>query len=464
MNLKYIAFCMAISAIVSCKKGLDLQPTDVFSDANAFLTIDNAQSGAYEAYTRFGGAYSNNLYVNALVSDEATLGKDNGGQGALTYRFQFSADNTTGGDVIAAWGGYYSTIDQTNRVLTYLPTVTARADQEPRRNIIRGQMLGLRGMSEFELLRAYTKRYDASNPDGVPLVTAYTAANISNKPARKTVAEVTTQIQSDLDSAYLLLANQAFSDTNVNVINVGAYRARFAMYKGDYQTAITNATAVITSNAKTLSPRTDFSGIWTDANTNETLFRIRYTGTGIGAIWTTTGGLIYIAPSSKLVSAYDNTDIRLSAYIGGSATNGYFVNKYYTSSLGGRIVSEKVIRIAEMYLLRAEAYAKLSTPDLNSAAADLNAVRTARISNYTPQTFTNKDDLVTAILQERYKELCFEGMRYFDLKRNSLPLQRSATDASPAWQTLDASSYRWVLPIPQDELNTNPNIRQNPGY
>ena len=67
-------------------------------------------------------------------------------------------------------------------------------------------------------------------------------------------------------------------------------------------------------------------------------------------------------------------------------------------------------------------------------------------------------------MQERYKELCFEGLRYFDLKRNSLPLERSLADASPAWQSLAADSYRWVLPIPQAELNTNPNIQQNPGY
>ncbi|PZP52604.1 MAG: hypothetical protein DI598_00390 [Pseudopedobacter saltans] len=463
-TLKYMFFSLAISTLASCSKGLDLEPTDVFSDANAFTTISDAQAGAYEAYARFGTAYSNNLYVNALVSDEATLGTGNGGQGALTYRLQFSADNTTGGDVIAAWGSYYSTIDQTNRILNYIPTVTATAAQEPRRNIIKGQMFGLRGMSEFELLQAYTKRYDASNTDGVPLVTNYSAANVNNKPARSTVAQVVTQIQNDLDSASTLLSSQAFSDTNVNIINVSAYKARLAMYMGDYQTAITNANTVISSGAKTLSPRADFSNIWTDANTNETLFRIRYTGTGIGALWTTTGGLIYIAPSSQLISTFATTDIRLTAYIGGSATNGYYVNKYYTSSLGGRIVSEKVIRIAEMYLLRAEANARLSSGDITSATSDLNAVRAARISGYTSATFSSRADLITAIMQERYKELCFEGLRYFDLKRNSLPLERSLADASPAWQSLAADSYRWVLPIPQAELNTNPNIQQNPGY
>jgi hypothetical protein len=67
-------------------------------------------------------------------------------------------------------------------------------------------------------------------------------------------------------------------------------------------------------------------------------------------------------------------------------------------------------------------------------------------------------------MDERFKELCFEGFRFFDLKRNNLPVQRNASDASPDWQTLSASSYRFVLPIPNAELLANPNMVQNSGY
>jgi hypothetical protein len=237
------------------------------------------------------------------------------------------------------------------------------------------------------------------------------------------------------------------------------------LYKGDYNNAITYATEVIASNVKPLVTGATFAGIWTDANNSETLFRLRYlTSTGIGGLWTTTSSLIYIAPSDKLVASYGAGDIRKAAFIGTTAGGNNYVNKFYTSSRGGRVVDMKACRIAEMYLIRAEAYAKQATPNLVAGAADLNALRTQRITGYVNQTFPTAADLITAVLDERFKELCFEGFRFYDLKRNNLPVQRNASDASPAWQTLAADSYRFVFPIPQSEINANPNMVQNTGY
>ena len=115
-----------------------------------------------------------------------------------------------------------------------------------------------------------------------------------------------------------------------------------------------------------------------------------------------------------------------------------------------------------MYLIRAEAYAK--TGNVTSGAAELNLLRSKRLTPYTNEVFASADALFTAIMDERFKELAFEGFRFFDLKRTNLPLQRGATDASPEWQTLAPSSFRWVLPIPRDEITANPNTTQNPGY
>jgi hypothetical protein len=124
----------------------------------------------------------------------------------------------------------------------------------------------------------------------------------------------------------------------------------------------------------------------------------------------------------------------------------------------------KACRISEMYLIRAEAYAKRTAPDLAAGAADLNTLRASRITGYVDENFVTATSLVDAVLQERFKELAFEGFRLFDLKRNNLPVERLASDASPAWQTLPASSNLFVLPIPRTEINANPNMVQNPGY
>lgn len=461
---KYNLYVLSAALLLgSCKKQLDQNDPDVINEANAFKTFEHVQFGVNAAFQRYG-TYATDMYKSALVSDEAKLGADNAGQGALEYRYQYSADVTTGGSVIAGYYGYYSLIDQVNRVLPKIDVVETPAHLIPRKDIVRGHLLGLRALAHFGLLQSFCKNYNANEPLGVPIMIE---SDPLAKPARATMGAVMTQIEKDLSDAKALVpaATPAnFTDTVLNKVNIAAYQARIALYKGDYQAAVTYATEVINSNVKPLVSGTDFSGIWTDQNTNEILFRIRYlTGADIGSMWTTTGSAVYIAPSDKLVATYSNDDIRKTAYIGTTSGKNY-VNKFYTSSRGGRIVDMKACRIAEMYLIRAEAYAKLPTPNVSAGAADLNALRTARITGYVNETFASAADLITAVLNERFKELCFEGFRLYDLKRNNLPVQRNSSDAGPEWQTLAAGSFRFVMPIPQAELLANPNMVQNDGY
>lgn len=450
--------------LAGCKKELDKQPTDTFSNLNAYQTLPQIQLGVNEAYGRYS-AYANDMYVNALLSDEAKLGAGNAGQGALTYRFQYTSDATAGGDVTGAYSAYYAMIDQINTVLGYLPAVTINAGEEARRSVVKGQLLALRAIAHFSLLEFYADRYDPAKI-GVPVMVQ--SGDVFIKPKRNTMGEVMAQIEKDLNDAKALLPAvnaSTFTDTVMNPINVAGYQARIALYKRDYQAAINYATTVINSAVKPLSTGTTFQGIWTDANTAEVLFRRRYaSSTSIGSLWTTTGGLIYVAPSDKLVASYSSSDIRRSTYIATSGGNP-LVYKFYTSSRGGRAVDIKAMRIAEMYLIRAEAYAKTGgATDLISGTADLNTLRAARISPYTNATFATADALTAAVMDERFKELCFEGFRFFDLKRNNMPVQRLASDANTEWQTLNPGDYRFTLPIPAFELLANPNTVQNPGY
>lgn len=447
----------------SCKKQLDQNSPDVVSEANAFQTLEHVQFGLNGVYARYG-SYATDMYKSALVSDEAKLGVDNAGQGALEFRYQYSSDAVTGGDVTAGYFGYYNMIDQINRVLPQVYKVEAPASAAPRRDIINAQLLALRGIAHFALLKNFSANYDPSDKLGIAVMTV---SDAGAKPARNTVAEAIQQIETDLSTAKAALpavTPATFKDTVMNKINIAAYQARIALYKRDYDAAITFATEVINSNVKPLASGGDFKAIWKDENDSETLFRIRYgTSSGIGSMWTTTGGLVYIAPSDKLIDSYADEDIRKETFIGTTGDKNY-VNKFYESARGGRVVDLKAVRISEMYLIRAEAYAKRQAPDLVKGAADLNALRAKRITNYVDETFSSAGDLVEAVLEERFKELCFEGFRIFDLKRNNLPVERAATDAEPGWRTLPANSYRFTFPIPKAEMNVNPNMVQNPGY
>ncbi len=464
--LKYAVYSALFAvALSSCKKDLDLLPTDSITPVNAFRTLDDAQLAVNGAFGRYS-ARINTIYATALVTDEAKLGKDNSGQGALTYRYQYSSDPTTGADVTGGYSAYYFVIDQANRVLAALPNVIVLPSEETRRNTVKGQMLALRAVAHFDLLESFAKSYTAADPKGIPYMTV---SDPAAKPARLPIGEVVTKIEADLLEAYNLspaVTPASFTDTVLNKVSIDAYRARIALYKGDYQAAITFSSNVITSAVRPLATGSTFADIWTDANTSsEVLFRTRLlTSSALGALFTTTSSLVYIAPSDKLVNSYSADDIRLTSYIGGSAANGYYVNKYFQSSRGGRVVDIKNARISEMYLIRAEAYAKLTTPNILAGTADLNFLRSKRITGYVNQTFATASSLITAVIEERFKELAFEGFRLFDLKRNGLPVQRAASDVgSSAWQTLPAGNFRFVLPIPQFEMLANPNMVQNDG-
>jgi starch-binding outer membrane protein, SusD/RagB family len=257
----------------------------------------------------------------------------------------------------------------------------------------------------------------------------------------------------------------------MNRVNINAYRARIALYKGDFAKAIEYADYVINSNVKPLGTLANFQTTWTESNypnIPESLFRLRAAGnsSNTATIWMTTGQTVYVTASDKLINSYGAGDLRKNAFTGFITA----ANKPYLKKMTGlrpglpALIDLKAMRTAEMYLIRAEAYAKQTSPNLTLGAFNLNEVRKNRITGYTDVTFTSAADLLTAVLDERFKELCFEGHRLFDLKRNNLPVQRSGTDASPEWQTLPAGNFRFTFPIPQYEMLANPNATQNEGY
>jgi hypothetical protein len=411
------------------------------------------------------------MFLGAVISDEIFIGTGNGGQGQFENRFQYGQDPTTGGGVTAGWSSYYSMLAQTNNFLVVADTITKRtATDSANARRIKGQLLTLRAMAHFELLERYGENVGAYNPNGmgVPIVTAPQDQNAT--PARATVGQVMAQIEKDLREASSLVplntSGAAFSDTVISRMTVAGFHARVALHKQAWQQAADSASVVINSNVRPLTADSaTFANIWTDANLNtEVLYRIKRSGSSVGDIWTTTGNLAFYSPSNKLRASFTTSDNRVGPYF--LTTAGTLVRKFFSSSLGGRIVDIKYMRTAEMHLIRAEAYAELGgAANIALGAADLNLLRTRRIKGYTNQTFTTAASLIDAVMLERFKELCFEGFRFFDLKRRGLPVERLASDVtSTNWLTLPGGNFRFVLPIPVGEIQANPNIKQNLGY
>jgi hypothetical protein len=460
MTKKIITGFFALYVIVTgCKKDLDIRPTDTVDEIAAYNSVASLQKGLNTAYANYGGARLAMMFANSITSDETKFGPQNGGFGQFGYRLQYNGGAT---EVTDMFYGYYSLIDQVNRVLEKTAEVPAPDPASiAQRDYIKGQLLALRAMGHFELLQAYSKKYDPADPLGIPVMIK---SCLTCQPARNTVAEVIAQVEKDLDDAKALMPAvtvATFNNLVMNQISLIAYQARVADYKGEWQKASDFATTVINSAVKPLVTGTAFTGIWNDITSNEILFRSRYeTNTSVGAEWNN-GGIIF-SPSDKLTNSYSSTDIRKGAYIG-TASGGRYVKKFSASSRGTNVVDVKGIRTAEMYLIRAEAKAELN--DLAGAAADINALRAQRITGYTPIAYADKNIAITDIMLERFKELPFEGFRFIDLKRRGLSLQRDATDVdSPLWQSLATGDYRFVYPIPDDEILANKNIIQNSGY
>jgi hypothetical protein len=191
-------------------------------------------------------------------------------------------------------------------------------------------------------------------------------------------------------------------------------------------------------------------------------------------------GTIIWTVSNKLYDSYSVTDVRLDSYFVTDAAlallnrpnadrPGLIIKKYAGGAYGTsseNVTNSKLMRTSEMYLIRAEARAEQNKfTGANSAESDINTLRANRISDHLDATFASKDEAITAVFLERFKELAFEGHRFWDLKRKGLAVSRLVADApSVAASTLPANDFRFALPIPLTELQANKLMTQNGGY
>jgi len=464
INHNYIKYTFILSLSVllfSCTK-LDVKPTDIIDASKAYRNLSDVNLGLL-------GAYANLDYtligVNSVVSDEVMLPTENTVSNTDAHRWLYTADN---GSVTSAYPGYYVTIDRVNRTLAGLDGITVAAADQPLRDQYRGELLALRAFCHFELLRMYASAYQ-NGALGVP----YMKTSVISYPARDPFEVVVADAKADLVAAKALLPASFTDNTRLTKTAVSAIQARLALYAKNWSEAITYATEVI--NQSPLATIAQFPGIWTDAANNEVIWKLKRvlgdprSDNLIGELYyRQSGGIVLYAPSFKLINTFDTSnDVRYAACISFNDTRGintskYLVNKYAGAAASPGLADIKLFRTGEMYLIRAEAEAETS----GDAAGDINVLRSARINGYNPVTFNGKDDLIHAIYTERFKELAFEGHRFFDLKRRNLPVQRLPEDAvnTSGAVTLLPSQAQYALPIPALEISVNKNTVQNPKY
>jgi hypothetical protein len=470
---KIIIAIALVASISSCKKILDVNPQYNVDGSNAFKTIEDcdfALVGAYRLFqsTSYYGATdarSNAFAVLPdILSDNLKETGESLGNERVFSRWVYAADET---QIEGTWTTGYRIISQANLVLGNIDKFAST--NQGAANRIKGQALAIRAMVHFDLLRYFVNDFARnSTSPGIPYITAF---DYEVKPSRGSVQATYNAIEADLLAAKTLLQstdhavnggsgnNRAYMDRYV----VDAILARIYLYSGQYTNAIQRATTII--NAFPLASQSEFPDIWTDATNKEVVWALTFDagqgGPGYSAYFPQPDASQY-APDPDLLGLYTADDIRADAYfadINGRTVLSKYLAKAAALTNPDGVVNFKAFRTGEMYLIRAEAYARSSNDALGSA--DLNTLRSARISGYTPSPLTGAA-LLNAIATERRKELVGEGHRFFDLKRTTRTIARVGCSA---FCTLSPSSRAWTWPIPQPEIDANPAILpQNPGY
>ena len=451
----------------SCEDAYNVAPDDEILEANAITSVADLEKAALGVYGFISG--SNLINYSSRFTDDLRLPADNRGQGVQVHTWNITAGN---GTTTSLWSSLYNVISRANRVLNVIDGISANTpEEELSKSRIKAECIGLRAMCHFDLLRAFAESYEDSNSVlGVPNINSVV---VFEQPSRNTVAENYAFINSDIEMAMGMLDASFTDNTRLTTTALSALKARVALYQGQYETAISSATDVI--GAVALATTTEYVDIWTDASDAEVIFKLKRT-TGDGAVGTifqdTNGDIFFFMSDSMLNHVFDNStganDPRFGTMLDlpNSSFEEPVVGKYLGTDANPGLNDIKIFRGSELYLIRAEAYAR--SGQLDMAAADMTTLRAARgaatATSYAGQTVQS---ILTDIIEiERRLELGYEGQRYFDMRRQGLTISRSETDCAAAAGACSLSSddFKWIMPIPQAELFANENMTQNTGY
>lgn len=469
--------------LMGCKKiedVVDLTPTQLILQDNSLLSLTDYRNALRTVYARVRDTQSDLLSSLDRVSDDVKRGATTNGEGLNYLGFVFASIEP---EIVSVWVNSYYAINLLNVVIEKLPSLNVSgANDVLLKNNILGEAYALRGFIHLDLTRFFCRSYllYGGSELGVPYVKEPLVSTA--QPSRNTLDECYNNILSDFNTATGLLTVSTLSTANHILITeqaVEALKARLFLYKGDWNQAITQSTLAI-GLAPPLATAAVFPTMWNDTEAlGEVIFKLKVIPVdGIGLFFgrraldeTAATITIRVSPVDNLLGLY-GSDVRRNSYFGVIPAaslpagigdqNVVFKYRGPTSSRG--MADFKVIRTAELYLIRAEAYARLGQKA--NAQIDMNAVRSQRItSGFVAEDYTGLTDaqVITRIMSERRREFAFEGHRTIDLRRNNIPVARGADCTLGC--NVPVTDFRFqTFPIPQTEILANKNMVQNPGY
>ena len=440
---------MTIFLLSACHDYLDIEPLESVSDELAIVdegSLNTALRGAYRSLGS-GGYYGGNYVLLGFVPS-----------GNVEYQVFNNIQDLNflpeDGTFQSAWSAIYQTINITNHIITKAPEIKDVNLTPLEQNIILGEAHFIRALAYFDLARGF---------GGVPIkLTPTTDLREESYIQRSTLAETYAQVLTDLENAENLLPGVA-NRIRANKNTVRALRARYHLYNGQWEDALKYSNDVITlsSNYKLVTP----FGFWFRGGvtqTEESIFEIAFSPQNTNGLRTpmtlqNKGGEYRFRPTDGVVKTLKTRSkggsrlALLDSAIQSGVTR-YAGALYYRSPATD---PSYILRIAEQYLIRAEAKAQLD--DLSGAMEDLNLIRNR--SNLQNITAGTKEEILDAILEERRFEFLWETHRYFDLTRTN-KLEEEIETLKP---NLTITPKLNLFPIPSNEVILG-GLEQNPGY
>ncbi len=513
---------------ISCKKVLDVSSYTSITDETAFSNADRcllalngvydaAQSGNYQ-----GGTEKRGYPFGAANIEQGDARGEDVINIASFYQITYQGTyNPTSANNVAMWDNAYAMINKANIAIDgfkgagtkgVIPAATALQYE--------AECRFLRAMGHHELLIHFARPYSDGNGTkvGIPYrdyaVNSSTAVQDLRKTPRMRVDSVYTKILADLD----------FAETNLPALQPGAaalstYRAtkaaaialkmRIKMHTGDWAGVITEGNKLVPASGALVSPigawtlNTAPDGAFTNNTSKENIFSIKNDALdapsvngGLAYMLGATGlggrGLVAVSPiiwNNSAAWKCDDKRRTLMYVTGGNANGGTSILTTKYKDYVNRSDYAPQIRYAEVLLTLAEAEARQASGVSSRAVDLLNAVRNRSLANpvadaYTVGSFADKVALVKSVLMERRIEFLFEGKRWADIHRlatdatygtGGIPAKavNGASGAAiyncggaytPTQAAIPYSDFRFLWPIPADEVTQNPVVAQNPGY
>lgn len=489
-RIKYLIYSIALAGLLgvtSCSDFLEVGPTSELPGATAVTNVSEAESALNGVYT---GLASQNYYGTDMISYGEVRGTDmgttvNGDRTQSMYQFGHTiALNSTSGGYF--WQMAYSRLSRVNNLITKIEAGSIAINTPAEQTVlddIYGQALSLRALMHFDLVRIYGEPYLKNNA-AYGAIIADRVITKDDKLQRSTVAQTYDFIVNDLRTALGLDGGTVYLKKTMGDYRRGVFSyyaseallAKVYLYMGRWSDAYTAATDVIANGPYSLISNAEYVNSWSNEFTSESIFEVHSSITNnadresIGSLMAPGSGVygaISATPEFIALMLEDPNDVRLQLMQPNKQNQQYaYVAKYPGRDGNIYVNNTRVLRLSDIYLIAAEAGLYTGAADASRYLNDIRKRANPAVADVTAT--------IELVMTERRKELVGEGHRYFDIIRNlgtqtvtragtqGLPIIASHAVPQLSWN--NNHTYLLILPIPQTEINSNPNIYQNAGY